>query len=162
MKILGIDPGLRQTGWAVIENRSGQFFQIGAGTIKSSSTDALASRLLDIFEALELVIKTYQPDEVSVEETFVNKDAAGTLKLGQARAMALLAPARAGLPIGEYAPNTVKKTVVGAGHADKSQVDYMIRLQVKNADTDSADATDALAIALCHAFLRRARKEQVA
>ncbi len=154
MKILGIDPGLRQTGWAILEISGQKFVQIDAGTIKTESNLALAKRLLHIFDALEAIIERHVPDEAAVEETFVNKDAAGTLKLGQARAMALLAPARAGLSVAEYAPNTVKKTVVGAGHADKAQVDYMIKLQVKNEQTDSADATDALAIALCHAFLR--------
>ncbi len=155
MKILGIDPGLRHTGWAVIEFSGQRAAQIAAGTIKTESKMPLAGRLLHIFTSLEDIVAQYMPDEAAVEETFVNKDAAGTLKLGQARAMALLAPARAGLQVSEYAPNQVKKTVVGAGHADKTQVDYMIKLQIKNADTNSADATDALAIALCHAFLRK-------
>lgn len=155
MKILGIDPGLRRTGWAVIEKSGQNIAQIAAGTIQTESKTPLAQRLLKIFDSLEMVIQSYAPDDVAVEEVFVNKDAAGTLKLGQARAMALLVPARFGLQVAEYAPNQVKKTVVGAGHADKSQVEYMIKLQVKGADTDSADATDALAIALCHAFLRK-------
>ncbi len=155
MKILGIDPGLRQTGWAIIEVAGQNFTQIATGTIKTTSSHSLANRLVVIFDALQNVVERFSPLEAAVEETFVNMDASATLKLGQARAMALLVPARAGLPVAEYAPNQVKKTVVGAGHADKAQVEYMIKLQVKGFYSDSADATDALAIALCHAFLRK-------
>ncbi len=158
MKILGIDPGLRQTGWAVIEVSGQKCTQLAAGTVRSDAKMALADRLMQIDQNLEAVISNWQPDEASVEETFVNKDAAGALKLAQARAIALLVCAKAGLEVAEYAPNQIKKTVVGAGHADKSQVDYMVRLQVKNFETDSEDATDAVAIALCHAFLRKARQ----
>ncbi len=158
MKILGIDPGLRQTGWAILQIEGQNRTQINAGTIKTESKQPLAIRLAHIFDQLEEIIKTHSPDEVAVEETFVNKDPVSALKLGHARAMALLAPARAALPVAEYAPNTIKKTVVGAGHADKSQIAYMINLQIKNAKFDSNDAADALAIALCHSYLRRARQ----
>lgn len=158
MKILGIDPGLRQTGWAVIELSGQSGRQLDAGTIKTQAKQPLAGRLSEIFDALGAVISNWQPDEVAVEETFVNKDAAGALKLAQARAVALLVAAQAGIEVAEYAPNQIKKTVTGAGHADKSQIDYMVRLQIKNAQTDSADAMDALAIALCHAFLRSSRR----
>ena len=162
MRIMGIDPGLRNMGWAVIEVVGQNITQIACGTAHSDSKQELSERLSDLYGQLKQVIDMYQPDEAAVEETFVNSGAASALKLGQARAMALLAPARAGLYVGEYAPNQVKKTVVGAGHADKSQVSYMVKLQIKAATPDTPDEADALAIALCHAHLRKSKQMRVA
>lgn len=155
MKILGIDPGLRHMGWAVIEVLGQNISQLGTGTAHSESTSSLAQRLCELYAQLEAVISKYAPDEAAVEETFMNKGPASALKLGQARAMALLAPARAGLIVAEYAANQIKKTVVGAGHADKSQIAYMVNLQIKGASPQTADEADALAIALTHAHLRK-------
>jgi crossover junction endodeoxyribonuclease RuvC len=155
MRIIGIDPGLRRTGWGVIEAVSGRVTHLANGVCESSGED-LAARLLSLFDQLGEVIAAQAPDLAAVEHTFVNKDAAGTLKLGQARAVALLVPARAGLAVAEYAPNAVKKAVVGVGHADKRQVEHMVRMQLPKAKLAGPDATDALAIALCHAFHARA------
>ncbi|MEM8555235.1 MAG: crossover junction endodeoxyribonuclease RuvC [Pseudomonadota bacterium] len=149
MRIIGIDPGLQRTGWGVIEAEGSRVRHIGNGVLLSGS-GALALRLTKLFEELTDVVARFAPNGAAVEATFVNKDAAGTLKLGQARGIALLVPARAGLEVGEYAPNAVKKAVVGVGHADKRQVDHMIRLQFPGIKLANADATDALAIALCH------------
>jgi len=155
MRVLGIDPGLRNLGWGVIDADGARISHVANGVCQSSGAD-LALRLLSLFEQLSDVVARYAPDTAGVEQTFVNKDGAGTLKLGQARGIAMLVPARAGLAIGEYAPNTVKKTVVGVGHADKRQVEHMVRLQLPGIDIAGADAADALAIALCHAHHARA------
>ncbi|MFT4962444.1 MAG: crossover junction endodeoxyribonuclease RuvC [Paracoccaceae bacterium] len=150
MRILGIDPGLRNLGWGVIEARGSRLSHVANGVCKSSGDD-LARRLLSLHEQLSDVFARFMPDEAAIEQTFVNKDGAGTLKLGQARGVALLVPAQAGIPIGEYAPNRVKKTVVGVGHADKMQVLHMVKLQLPGCDPAGPDAADALAIAICHA-----------
>lgn len=155
MRILGIDPGLRRAGWGVIEVEGSTIRHVANGTC-SQPEGALAERLLVLFEGLAAVIRTHSPALGAIEQTFVNKDGAGTLKLGQARGVALLALARAGLSVGEYAPNAVKKTVVGVGHADKRQVEHMVRLQLPGAEIAGPDAADALAIALCHAHHSRA------
>lgn len=149
MRIIGIDPGLQRTGWGVIESHGSRVSHLGNGVILSGE-GALATRLSRLYEALTDVIARFDPSGAAVEATFVNKDAAGTLKLGQARGIAVLVPALAGLEVGEYAPNAVKKAVVGVGHADKRQVDHMIRLQFPGIKLANADAADALAIALCH------------
>ncbi len=149
MRIIGIDPGLQRTGWGVIEAHGSRLTHLGNGVVRSGQ-GPLPERLCELFAALSDVIARYAPTGAAVEATFVNKDAAGTLKLGQARGVAVLAPALAGLDVGEYAPNAVKKTVVGVGHADKRQVGHMIRLQFPGVTLVNADATDALAIALCH------------
>jgi crossover junction endodeoxyribonuclease RuvC len=149
MRVLGIDPGLRNMGWGIIDVAAGRMKHVANGTCHSGAGD-LAPRLLSLFEQLSEVVARYAPTTAAVEHTFVNKDGAGTLKLGQARAVALLVPARAGIEIGEYAPNKVKKAIVGVGHADKKQVEHMVRLQLPGVVLDSADATDALAIAMCH------------
>ena len=154
MRVIGIDPGLRRTGWGVIETSSGRIRHLGNGVCESRGED-LAARLLSLFDQLSDVLAREAPQVAAVEHTFVNKDAAGTLKLGQARAVALLVPARAGLEVAEYAPNAVKKAVVGVGHAAKAQVEHMVRLQLPGAKLAGPDATDALAIALCHAFHAR-------
>ena len=155
MRVLGIDPGLRRLGWGVIEVEGSRISHIGNGVCCSVGED-LAARLLSLHEQLSAVVAEMRPDTAAVEQTFVNKDGAGTLKLGQARGIAMLVPAQAGLSVGEYAPNTVKKTVVGVGHADKRQIDHMVRLQLPGVEIAGADAADALAIALCHAHHARA------
>jgi crossover junction endodeoxyribonuclease RuvC len=150
MRILGIDPGLRNLGWGVIEANGPRLRHIANGVCISSGDD-LALRLLSLHQQLTAILGEYQPASAAIEQTFVNKDGAATLKLGQARGVALLVPAQAGLPIGEYAPNTVKKTVVGVGHAQKGQVSHMVRLQLPGVEIAGPDAADALAIAICHA-----------
>ena len=155
MRVLGIDPGLRRLGWGVVSADGGRLRHVASGICRTQP-GALAARLLDLHGQLTKVIQATAPDAAAVEQTFVNKDGAGTLKLGQARAIALLVPAQFGLEIGEYAPNSVKKTVVGVGNADKGQIEHMVRMQLPGADPATADAADALAIAICHALhLRR-------
>ena len=151
MRIIGIDPGLRCLGWGVIEVDGTRLRHVANGQILSGAGD-LAVRLVALYEKLSVVVSAHAPQAAAVEQTFVNKDAAGTLKLGQARGVALLVPALAGLPVAEYAPNAVKKAVVGVGHAQKQQVDHMVRLQLPGCNPVGPDAADALAIAICHAF----------
>ena len=150
MRVLGIDPGLRFLGWGVIEAEGSRLRHVANG-VCLSGTGELAMRLLTLHTALTDVFHRYQPETVAIEKTFVNKDAVGTLKLGQARGVALLVPAQFGLAIGEYSPNSVKKTVVGVGHADKRQVEHMVKMQLPGVEIHGADAADALAIAICHA-----------
>ena len=154
MRVLGVDPGLRNMGWGIIEVSGSRIAHIANGICHSSGED-LAMRLLSLHHQLTDVVSNWAPETAAVEQTFVNKDAVATLKLGQARAVALLVPAQAGLPVAEYAPNKVKKTVVGVGHADKQQIDHMVRLQLPGVEIKGADAADALAIALCHAHYAR-------
>lgn len=151
MRVLGIDPGLRVLGWGVIDVISGRIRHQANGVCRTDGTD-LAARLLQLHQQLTEVVAEHVPTVAAVEHTFVNRDGAGTLKLGQARGIALLVPAQAGIAVGEYAPNTIKKTVVGTGHADKRQVDHMVRMQLPGVEIAGPDAADALAIALCHAF----------
>lgn len=151
IRILGIDPGLRNTGWGLIECIGSRMSFLACGSVHSDGTLHLAERLRQLHEGLEGIVHAHRPDEVAVEETFVNKDARATLKLGQARGIAMLVPAQAGLPVSEYAPNLVKKTIVGAGHAEKEQIHMMVRVLLPKADPKTADAADALAIALTHA-----------
>ncbi len=157
IRILGLDPGLRKTGWGLVTITGTRLSYVASGVVKSEGDDPLALRLKALFDGLSAIVRDYAPDEVSVEETFVNKDAQATLKLGHARAMALLVPALAGLPVAEYGANQVKKTVVGVGHADKAQVLAMVRILLPKADPRTADAADALAIAIAHAHHRKAR-----
>ena len=149
-RIIGIDPGLRNLGWGVIDASGPRISHVANG-ICHSVGDNLAHRLLSLHQQLSAVIAEFAPQEAAVEQTFVNKDGAGTLKLGQARGIAMLVPAQAGLVVAEYAPNSVKKTVVGLGHADKRQVEHMVRMQMPGIKIVGADASDALAIAICHA-----------
>ena len=149
MRILGIDPGLRNSGWGVIDSVGSRLSHVANGVCVSQG-ETLAERLLSLYNQLSDVVARFGPDAAAVEQTFVNKDGAGTLKLGQARGIAMLVPAKAGLVVGEYAPNTVKKTVVGVGHADKQQVLHMVCLQLPGCDPAGPDAADALAIAICH------------
>ncbi|HRD79064.1 MAG TPA: crossover junction endodeoxyribonuclease RuvC [Hyphomicrobiaceae bacterium] len=157
IRIIGIDPGLRRTGWGVIEADGARLAYIASGHITSESDDPLAYRLLALYEGLSRVLAALKPREAAVEETFVNDNARATLKLGQARGIALLAPATAGLPVAEYPPNLIKKTVVGAGHAEKHQIQAMIGFLLPKAQFESADEADALAIAICHASHRSSR-----
>ena len=150
MRVLGIDPGLRNLGWGVIDIVGARISHVANGICHSAGDD-LAPRLLSLHAQLTEVLRLYAPDHAAVEQTFVNKDAVATLKLGQARGIALLVPAQFGLSVGEYAPNAVKKAEVGVGHADKGQVDHMVRLQLPGVVIAGADAADALAVAICHA-----------
>lgn len=151
MRILGIDPGLGRLGWGVIDTNGSRLRHVANGVCTSKGSD-LAARLLTLYEQLTEVISRLSPQTAAVERTFVNKDGAGTLKLGQARGVAMLVPAQVGLPVGEYAPNVVKKTIVGVGHADKHQILHMVRMQLPGADIAGMDAADALAVAICHAY----------
>jgi crossover junction endodeoxyribonuclease RuvC len=151
MRVLGIDPGLRNMGWGVIDVVGSRISHVANGICHSAGTD-LGSRLLSLHQQLTDVVLTYQPETAAVEQTFVNKDGVGTLKLGQARGIAMLVPAQAGLEIGEYAPNAVKKAVVGVGHADKQQIAHMVKVQLPGVQLAGPDAADALAIAICHSF----------
>jgi len=154
VRILGIDPGLRMTGWGIVESRGNSLTYVGSGTIATESALTMAAKLALIYDGLELVIGSLYPDEAAVENTFVNKDASATLKLGQARGVAMLAPARASISVAEYAPNQVKKAVTGAGHCDKHQIQAMIKVLLPRADFDTEHAADALAVAICHAHMR--------
>ena len=155
IRIIGIDPGLRRTGWGIVEADGVRLSYIASGLITSDGEADLAYRLRELYEGLCSVIAGHAPDEAAVEETFVNKDARATLKLGQARGMALLAPAQRGLRVAEYPPNVVKKTVTGTGHGEKRQIAAMIGFLLPKAKFESADEADALAIAICHASHRQ-------
>ena len=162
IRILGIDPGLRRTGWGLIETDGNRLIHVACGAVETSDRTELGARLLAIHDGLIAVIEQYQPHEAAVEATFVNANAAATLKLGQARGIAMLVPAKAGLTVAEYAPNVVKKTVVGAGHGEKTQIRMMIGVLLPKADPQSEDAADALAIAVCHAHHRTSAVLRVA
>ncbi len=154
MRLLGLDPGLQRTGWGVIEAVDNHLTYVASGLICAEPKAPLAQRLAIIFDGLKAVIVDYQPDEAAVEETFVNKNPHSTLKLGQARGVALLVPAQSGLVVAEYPPNLVKKTVVGAGHAGKEQIQMMVKTLMPMSRADSEDEADALAVAICHAHHR--------
>ena len=158
IRIIGIDPGLRRTGWGVIESDGVRLVYVASGHVTSAADEDLAYRLRELYEGISGVIASFKPAEAAVEETFVNDNARATLKLGQARGMALLAPAMKGLRVAEYPPNLVKKTVVGAGHAEKKQIQAMIGFLLPKAKFESADEADALAIAICHANHRGIRQ----
>lgn len=150
MRVMGIDPGLRNCGWGIIDVDGPRQRHVANGTVRPEGK-AMAERLLSLHQLLSAVLLRFAPDACAVEQTFVNRDGAGTLKLGQARGVVMLVPAQAGIVVGEYAPNAVKKTVVGVGHADKGQIAHMVKMQLPGCDPHSPDAADALAIALCHA-----------
>ncbi len=152
MRVIGIDPGLRNLGWGVIEADGARLRHVANGVCRSDPTGTLAARLMELHAQLTRVIACHTPGHAAVEQTFVNKDAVATLKLGSARGIALLVPAQAGLEVGEYAPNAVKKAVVGVGKAAKEQVDHMVRMQLPGVEIAGPDAADALAVAICHAF----------
>ncbi|MCL5778511.1 crossover junction endodeoxyribonuclease RuvC [Limibaculum sp. FT325] len=151
MRVIGFDPGLRRTGWGVVDVHGSRLTHVANGACLSGDGD-LAVRLAALHAGIEGVVGRFAPDCAAVEHTFVNKDAAGTLKLGQARAISLLVPAQRGIPVAEYAPNAVKKAVVGVGHAEKAQVQHMVRMLLPGVSFESPDAADALAIAICHAW----------
>jgi crossover junction endodeoxyribonuclease RuvC len=155
IRILGIDPGLRRTGWGVVAIEGSRLSFLGCGSLASDDKVALSLRLVSIHDGLQRVVVAHAPDEAAVEATFVNRDAAATLKLGQARGIAMLVPALAGLPVAEYAPNLVKKTIVGAGHCEKVQIRMMVKVLLPKADPQSDDAADALAVAVTHAHHRQ-------
>ncbi len=155
MRVIGLDPGLVTTGWGVIDVEASGIRYVGDGSVVSDTRRPLAARLLQLAEGLETIVARFGPDEAAVEQTFVNRNAVSTLRLGQARGIALLVPARAGLAVAEYLPNLVKKTVVGVGHAAKPQVQMMVRMLLPGALLRSADAADALAVAICHAHHRQ-------
>lgn len=154
VRVLGIDPGLRHTGWGLVDLDGSRLSYAACGVIKPAPGDDLSVRLTAIYAGLQAVIAAHAPDEAAVEETFVNKDARATLKLGAARGVALLVPALHHLPVFEYAPNQVKKSVVGAGHAEKAQIRLMVKVLLPKADFTTDDMADALAIAICHAHHR--------
>jgi crossover junction endodeoxyribonuclease RuvC len=162
IRILGIDPGLRRTGWGLIEVDGNRLIHIACGSLETSERAGLGARLLAIHDGLIAVIERYHPHEAAVEATFVNTNAVATLKLGQARGIAMLVPAKAGLTVAEYAPNVVKQTVVGTGHGEKMQIRMMIGVLLPKADPQSEDAADALAIAVCHAHHRASTVLRVA
>jgi crossover junction endodeoxyribonuclease RuvC len=162
IRIIGIDPGLRRTGWGVVDSEGSRLSFVAAGTILPDDKAPLAERLCAIHDRLFEVLTAFAPNEAAVEATFVSKDAAATLKLGQARGIAMLVPARAGLPVAEYAPNAVKKSVVGAGHAEKRQIRMMVAMLLPKAQFDTDDSADALAIAICHAHHRGPARLRIA
>jgi len=157
MRLLGLDPGLRHTGWGVIDVAGNRLSHVADGAVHSDATLSLAERLRQLHEGLIAVIDRYRPDETAIEETFVNKNPATTLKLGVARGVALLTPAVRGIPVIEYSTNLVKKSVVGVGHAAKPQVAMMVRRLLPGCLAEKGDAADALAVAICHAHHRSTR-----
>jgi len=154
MRLIGFDPGLRQTGWGVIESDGNRLIHIANGVVGTTASTALASRLVELYDGLVEIVERFAPAEAAVEETFVNKNPTSTLKLGQARGVVMLVPALAGLVVSEYTPNLIKKSVVGAGHAAKEQVQMMVHTLLPGTDIAGADAADALAVAICHAHHR--------
>lgn len=158
IRIIGIDPGLRRTGWGVVESDGVRLSYVASGLVTSDGEESLGYRLRELYEGLSSVIAAFQPAEAAVEETFVNENAKATLKLGQARGIAMLAPAMKGLKVAEYTPNLIKKTVTGAGHAEKRQIQAMVGFLLPKAKFDSTDEADALAIAICHANHRGAAR----
>ncbi|MDQ6437002.1 crossover junction endodeoxyribonuclease RuvC [Mesorhizobium sp. LHD-90] len=155
IRIIGIDPGLRRTGWGIVEQQGSVLRFVASGTVKSDEKADLAARLCQLHDGLCAVLDAHRPREAAVEATFVNKDATATLKLGQARGIAMLVPARAGLPVSEYAPNAVKKAVIGVGHGEKRQIHMMVKVLLPKATFEGDDAADGLAIAICHAHHRQ-------
>ena len=155
---MGIDPGLRRCGWGVIEAAGNRLSFVGCGTLTPPSAAPLPERLAELFAGIGALVREFAPNEAAVEETFVNQGARSALVLGQARGVALMTPASMGIPVAEYAANLIKKSVVGTGHADKGQVAAMVKVMLPQADVSSADAADALAIAICHAHHRSYRR----
>ncbi|MBW3559628.1 MAG: crossover junction endodeoxyribonuclease RuvC [Proteobacteria bacterium] len=158
IRIIGLDPGLRRTGWGVVAVEGSRLSWIAHGVIAPPEAAAFANRLCALLEGVAAVIAAHAPHEAAVEETFVNVNAASTLKLGHARAASLIAPAQAGLPVAEYAPAEVKKALVGTGRAEKGQVGFMVRRLLPACGEVSVDAADALAVAITHAHRRAARR----
>jgi len=158
MRVIGLDPGLRHTGWGVIDVAGNRLAHIADGVAHAPVDLPLAQRLVVLFRQIVAVLESFRPDEAAVEESFVNRNAASTLKLGIARGVVLLAPAERGLPVAEYSANHVKKAVVGAGHAEKAQIQMMVRRLLPGCAIGKADAADALAVAICHAHHAATRR----
>ena len=159
MRVLGLDPGLRHTGWGIIDVDGNRLAHVADGVAHAAADQPLAMRLVALFRQVGAVLERFRPDEAAVEETFVNKNPASTLKLGVARGVVLLAPAERGLPVAEYSANLIKKSIVGAGHADKTQVQLMVRrILLSGGEIGTADAADALAVAICHAHHAQTRR----
>lgn len=154
MRLIGLDPGLRHTGWGVIDVDGNRLRFVAAGTVSTSSAQKLPTRLAQLHDGLKAVLELHRPDEAAVEETFVNKNPDSTLKLGLARGVVLLVPALGGIPVGEYSANHIKKSIVGAGHAEKDQVAMMVQRLLPGSGAHGKDAADALAVAICHAHHR--------
>lgn len=157
MRLLGLDPGLRHTGWGIVDAEGNRLRHVASGRIDSGD-GTIAERLVRLHDGVADVILRFHPDEAAVEETYVNKNPTSTLKLGLARGAVILAPAKAGLAVAEYAPSLIKKSVVGSGQAEKAQVERMVRMLLPGAEPGSADAADALAIAICHAHHAATRR----
>ena len=151
MRIIGLDPGLCNTGWGVIDVRGSNLKHVANGTVKTNSNDPAHRRLKHIFDSLITIISEHKPDEAAVEETFMNNNPRSAIKLGEARGIALLTPAHLNIPVFEYAANKIKKAVVGVGHADKVQIQAMMNILFPGCPLASPDSADALAIAVCHA-----------
>jgi len=162
IRIIGIDPGLRRTGWGIVESLGNSLRFVASGTVRSEDKAALATRLCQLHDGLAEILHEAMPHEAAVEQTFVNKDAVATLKLGQARGIAMLVPARAGLVVAEYAPNAVKKAVIGVGHGDKKQIHMMVKVLLPKSTFDTEHAADALAVAICHAHHRQSAAYRMA
>lgn len=150
-RVIGFDPGLRKTGWGIIDVEGSRLIHVANGIVHSDDSYSLAERLVQLFDGLQQVVIDWEPQAAAVEETFVNKNPMSTLKLGQARGIALLVPSLAGIAVAEYSPNHIKKTVVGSGHAGKAQVAAMLKILLPQAVINGEDAGDALAVAICHA-----------
>jgi len=162
MRVLGLDPGLRHTGWGVIEAEGNHLRHVANGVVVSDGKADLAERLLQLHRGIGDVVAAHRPDAAAVEVTLANKNPSSTLKLGMARGIALLTPALAGLSVAEYLPMIVKKAVVGTGHADKQQVAMMVARLLPGCEVASADAADALAVAICHAHNLSTRRQWAA
>ena len=158
MRVLGLDPGLRHTGWGIIDVAGNRLTHVADGVVHAATDEPLAERLVSLFRQITSVIERFHPDQAAVEETFVNRNPASTLKLGVARGVVLLAPAERGLLVTEYSANLVKKAVVGAGHAEKAQVQLLVRRLLPGCDGSDPDAADALAVAICHAHYAANRR----
>ena len=162
MRLLGLDPGLRATGWGVIEADGNNLNHVADGAVRPDVSAPLSDRLAALYAELRHIVEEFAPDEAAVEETFANRNPASTLKLGQARGVVMLAPAQAGIPVAEYSANVIKKSLVGAGHADKGQIGAMVRMLLPGSAPNSADAADALAVAVCHAHHLTTRRRWAA
>jgi crossover junction endodeoxyribonuclease RuvC len=158
MRLIGLDPGLRHTGWGVIDVDANRLSHVANGVVGSDQSLDLTKRLVQLHEALRRVLETYGPVEAAVEASLVNKNPTSSLKLGVARGAILLAPGLAGLPVTEYLPNVVKKAVVGTGHAAKDQIQAMVRHLLPGVIVESPDAADALAVAICHSHYAETRR----
>jgi crossover junction endodeoxyribonuclease RuvC len=158
MRVLGLDPGLRHTGWGVIDVTGNRLTHVADGVVHAAADQPLAHRLVSLFRQITSALDRFRPDEAAVEETFVNRNPASTLKLGVARGVVLLAPAERGLPVAEYSANLIKKAVVGVGHAEKLQVQMMVRRILPGCAIAEPDAADALAVGICHAHHSQTRQ----